>query len=230
MAVVTSCPRRPDGAARLVVGAERGCSTSSTGIAGAGIGGRVRQTRAVRTVLVIGIGAGDPDHLTVEAARALNRADVVFVLDKGDDRADLAAVRREILRPPRRAPAAAGRGHRPGPRARRTVVPRRRRRLARAAAGHLRAVHRRRAGRRRGGGVPRVGRPGALRQHAADPRPGARAGAVAFARRGGARHQQRAGAGGPVRPAAARRGRAGAHHDRPPAGARAGPRASTTSW
>jgi precorrin-6A synthase len=64
----------------------------------------------VRTVLVIGIGAGDPDHLTVEAARALNRADVVFVLDKGEDRADLAAVRREILarhveRPPRQVVA-----------------------------------------------------------------------------------------------------------------------------
>lgn len=51
----------------------------------------------MRTVLVIGIGSGDPDHLTVEAARALNRADVVFVLDKGDDRADLAAVRSEVL-------------------------------------------------------------------------------------------------------------------------------------
>ncbi len=55
------------------------------------------QTRAVRTVLVIGIGSGDPDHLTIEAARALNRTDVVFVLDKGEDRADLAAVRQEIL-------------------------------------------------------------------------------------------------------------------------------------
>jgi precorrin-6A synthase len=51
----------------------------------------------VRTVLVIGIGAGDPDHVTVEAARALGRADVVFALDKGEDRTDLAAVRREIL-------------------------------------------------------------------------------------------------------------------------------------
>ena len=57
----------------------------------------MRQTRAVRTVLVIGIGAGDPDHLTVEAARALDRTDVVFALDKGEDRADLAAVRHEIL-------------------------------------------------------------------------------------------------------------------------------------
>jgi precorrin-6A synthase len=50
----------------------------------------------MRKVLVVGIGAGDPDHVTLQAVRALNRADVVFALDKGDDRADLAAVRREI--------------------------------------------------------------------------------------------------------------------------------------
>jgi precorrin-6A synthase len=47
-------------------------------------------------VLVIGIGAGDPDLVTPQAARALNRADVLFALDKGDDRADLAEVRRAI--------------------------------------------------------------------------------------------------------------------------------------
>ena len=50
----------------------------------------------MRKVLVIGIGAGDPDHVTAQAARALNAADVFFALDKGDDRADLAAVRRTI--------------------------------------------------------------------------------------------------------------------------------------
>ena len=51
----------------------------------------------MRHVLVIGVGAGDPDHVTAEAARAIGRADAVFVLDKGDDRADLADVRRRIL-------------------------------------------------------------------------------------------------------------------------------------
>jgi precorrin-6A synthase len=50
----------------------------------------------VRTVLAIGIGVGDPDQVTVEAIRALNRADVFFVLDKGPAGADLRAVRRTI--------------------------------------------------------------------------------------------------------------------------------------
>ncbi|NWJ69014.1 precorrin-6A synthase (deacetylating) [Pseudonocardia sp. ICBG1122] len=56
----------------------------------------------VRTVLVIGIGAGDPDHLTLQAVRALQRADVVFVIDKGLDgggsQDDLLALRTELLR------------------------------------------------------------------------------------------------------------------------------------
>jgi precorrin-6A synthase len=51
----------------------------------------------MRHVLVVGIGAGDPDHVTAEAARAIAGADVVFALDKGEDRADLARVRQEVL-------------------------------------------------------------------------------------------------------------------------------------
>ena len=50
-----------------------------------------------RTVYVIGIGAGDPDHLTVQAAAAMNRTDVFFTIDKGESAADLAALRRELL-------------------------------------------------------------------------------------------------------------------------------------
>ena len=50
----------------------------------------------MRTVLAIGIGAGDPDQVTVEAIRALNRTDVFFVLDKGPAAADLVALRRLI--------------------------------------------------------------------------------------------------------------------------------------
>jgi precorrin-6A synthase len=49
------------------------------------------------TVLVIGIGAGDPEQITVQAIRALNRADVVFVIEKGSDADELAVLRREIL-------------------------------------------------------------------------------------------------------------------------------------
>lgn len=52
----------------------------------------------MQTVLVIGIGAGDPEHLTLQAVSALRRADVFFVIDKGADTGDLLALRTEILR------------------------------------------------------------------------------------------------------------------------------------
>ena len=51
----------------------------------------------MRRVLVIGIGAGDPDFLTMAAVRALNEADVFFVLDKGAVAEDLVGLRRHIL-------------------------------------------------------------------------------------------------------------------------------------
>ena len=51
----------------------------------------------MRSVLVIGIGAGDPEQVTVQAIRALNRADVVFVIEKGPEADELAHVRRQIL-------------------------------------------------------------------------------------------------------------------------------------
>jgi precorrin-6A synthase len=50
----------------------------------------------MRTILVIGIGAGNPDHMTVEAIAALNRAEVLFFLDKGEQAADLIRLREEI--------------------------------------------------------------------------------------------------------------------------------------
>lgn len=50
----------------------------------------------MRTVLVIGIGAGNPEHMTVQAISGLNRADVVFIPDKGKKKSDLSALRREI--------------------------------------------------------------------------------------------------------------------------------------
>ncbi|MGW6462041.1 precorrin-6A synthase (deacetylating) [Streptomyces sp. NPDC055078] len=51
----------------------------------------------MRKIYVIGIGAGDPDHLTLQAVKALNSADAFFILDKGEAKADLTRLRRDIL-------------------------------------------------------------------------------------------------------------------------------------
>ena len=50
----------------------------------------------MRRVLIIGIGAGDPEQVTVQAIRALNQADVFFVIDKGADKQDLVLLRQQI--------------------------------------------------------------------------------------------------------------------------------------
>jgi precorrin-6A synthase len=47
--------------------------------------------------LLIGIGAGDPQHLTMQAIAAMRRADVFFMLDKGSSTAELIDVRGVIL-------------------------------------------------------------------------------------------------------------------------------------
>jgi len=52
----------------------------------------------VRELLLIGIGTGNPDHVTVEAVEALNRAEVFFVVDKGERKSGLLALRDEICR------------------------------------------------------------------------------------------------------------------------------------
>lgn len=46
---------------------------------------------------LVGIGTGNPDHLTGEAIRALNAADLILLPRKGDDKSDLAEVRRGIV-------------------------------------------------------------------------------------------------------------------------------------
>jgi precorrin-6A synthase len=51
----------------------------------------------LKTLLIIGIGAGHPEHITVQAARALARVDVFFLMDKGDHKGKLNALRKEIL-------------------------------------------------------------------------------------------------------------------------------------
>jgi precorrin-6A synthase len=50
----------------------------------------------VRTISVVGIGSGNPEHLTVQAIAELNAADVVFMMDKGETGHELLDVRREI--------------------------------------------------------------------------------------------------------------------------------------
>ena len=51
----------------------------------------------MRELLVIGMGPGHPDQITVQAVRALNRVDVFFRIDKGDAKSGLNAARDEIL-------------------------------------------------------------------------------------------------------------------------------------
>ena len=50
----------------------------------------------MKTLLLIGIGAGDPEHITVQGINALNRANVLFVLDKGQATEDLVRMRLQI--------------------------------------------------------------------------------------------------------------------------------------
>ncbi len=51
----------------------------------------------MKHVLIIGIGAGNPDYLTLQAIDALRRADVFFVMDKGAVKEKLIVLRREII-------------------------------------------------------------------------------------------------------------------------------------
>ncbi|MFC8088866.1 precorrin-6A synthase (deacetylating) [Streptomyces sp. NPDC057301] len=51
----------------------------------------------MRKIHVIGIGAGDPEQLTLQAVRALRSTDVFFILDKGEVKSDLTQLRRDML-------------------------------------------------------------------------------------------------------------------------------------
>jgi precorrin-6A synthase len=52
----------------------------------------------MREIVVIGVGAGDPEQVTMQAVSALKRVDVFFVLDKGEVKQELVDLRSEILR------------------------------------------------------------------------------------------------------------------------------------
>ena len=58
----------------------------------------MRKTGRMRELLIIGMGPGHPDQITVQAVRELNRVDVFFRIDKGDARSGLNTARDEILR------------------------------------------------------------------------------------------------------------------------------------
>jgi precorrin-6A synthase len=50
----------------------------------------------MRKIFVIGIGAGNPDYVTIQAINALNEVDVFFIMDKGREKEDFVRLRKEI--------------------------------------------------------------------------------------------------------------------------------------
>jgi precorrin-6A synthase len=50
----------------------------------------------MRRLSIIGIGAGNPDHITVQAIKALSSVDMIFLIGKGNDKEDLAELRKDI--------------------------------------------------------------------------------------------------------------------------------------
>ncbi|MER6943101.1 precorrin-6A synthase (deacetylating) [Nonomuraea sp. NPDC000554] len=58
----------------------------------------------MKRLLVIGIGAGDPDHLTLQAVKAIAATDVFFLLDKGEEKHDLVRLRHQLIEEHARRP------------------------------------------------------------------------------------------------------------------------------
>ena len=52
----------------------------------------------MKKILIIGIGSGNPEYITIQAVNALNQVDVFFILDKGADKGKLVEFRRELCR------------------------------------------------------------------------------------------------------------------------------------
>ncbi|MBB5190977.1 precorrin-6A synthase [Silvimonas terrae] len=50
----------------------------------------------MKKILIIGIGAGNPDYITMQAVKALNQVDVFFILDKGPAKEKLTRLRKDI--------------------------------------------------------------------------------------------------------------------------------------
>jgi precorrin-6A synthase len=52
----------------------------------------------MKKILIIGIGPGDPDFVTMQAVKALKTVDVFFILEKGEAKDGMMELRREICR------------------------------------------------------------------------------------------------------------------------------------
>lgn len=50
----------------------------------------------MKNLFLVGIGTGNPEHITLQAIRTLNSVDVILIPRKGDSKADLAETRRAI--------------------------------------------------------------------------------------------------------------------------------------
>jgi len=50
----------------------------------------------LKKILIIGIGAGNPDYITMQAVNALNQVDIFFIMDKGVEKSTLIDLRKEI--------------------------------------------------------------------------------------------------------------------------------------
>lgn len=50
----------------------------------------------MQELILVGIGTGNPDHLTLQAIKALNAVDLILIPRKGRDKSDLAEVRLQI--------------------------------------------------------------------------------------------------------------------------------------
>jgi precorrin-6A synthase len=51
---------------------------------------------SMRKIFIIGIGAGNPDYITIQAINALNQVDVFFLTNKGQEKEDLLRLRKLI--------------------------------------------------------------------------------------------------------------------------------------
>ncbi|MGO7587534.1 SAM-dependent methyltransferase, partial [Rhizobium ruizarguesonis] len=50
----------------------------------------------MKHIHILGIGTGNPEHLTIQAINAMNAADVIFLPVKGAGHKELAEIRRDI--------------------------------------------------------------------------------------------------------------------------------------